>query len=282
MSKRRRLLAVLLLLILLAPVGVFLAYGLAYHLYSLPRAAEEDFVSGFESGDFSEWDSLGAIQFCCEHSGQVVTDPVRAGSHAARFTIRKEDPDVRDGKRAELRLKGVEMGRLYRYAFSLYVPEDWIAGPLPMSAAQWHGTPDKLLGEAGRSPPLMLLILDEAFLVEVNWDPARITDGVFGPSGSQGHDHGWQGPLERGRWSDWVFTVRWSAGDDGLLEVEKDGRTLVRREGPNAYKDFIGPYMKLGIYSWDWADKGDKGARAAEDPARERSLYYDSVSVTAE
>ncbi len=257
----------------LALPAAYLGYGLAYIGYSAWFAGPAAVSADFETGDLSQWSGWGAHQLCCDHSARLVASPVRAGEHAAGFTIRRDDPLVKGSLRAELRGASARFGRDLGYAFSLYVPDDWAASPILTTAVQWHAVPDKLLGEKGRPPPLSLNVTDETFWVQVNWDRARITRGWFGESGSAGSAQVWSGPLERGRWIDWLFKVRWSPDDDGVIEVWRDGERLARREGPNAYNDFLAPYLKLGVYNWGWLDP------AAAPVTDERTFYFDEIKV---
>jgi hypothetical protein len=65
--------------------------------------------------------------------------------------------------------------------------------------------------------------------------------------------------------------VRWSYGEDGIVEIWKDGEQVAKRIGPNAYNDLLGPFFKLGIYipQWNTEDGERKG--------RERTLLIDRV-----
>jgi len=45
----------------------------------------------------------------------------------------------------------------------------------------------------------------------------------------------------------WVFHIKWSHKPDGLLEVWKDGKLVVRKTGPNTYNDERVPFLKWGL-----------------------------------
>ena len=107
----------------------------------------------------------------------------------------------------------------------------------------------------------------------MNWDSARITKSWFYSSGSDGSAGLWSGPLERGRWIDWVFTLRWSDGEEGFIAVDKDGQRILERRGANSYNDWLAPYFKFGVYPWGWAV-------AEQTPQVERRiLYFDAIEV---
>jgi hypothetical protein len=69
--------------------------------------------------------------------------------------------------------------------------------------------------------------------------------------------------------------VRWSDDDDGYLELWKDGESVFRREGLNAFNDMLGPYLKIGLYISDWTRRYREPGSGHE----RRSLYFDAVEV---
>ena len=255
-------------------LAVHLVYSLSYWAYSRPRDDLLPFADNFESADLRHWQGLGWQQLCCAHSMAVVRDPGGASGHAARFELRRGDPLVRGSARAEVRLPAAELGATYRYAFAIWLPPDWQADAAPAMLVQWHSVADKLLLEAGVSPPLRVAAVGEQWIVDNIWDSARVSHW---PGQRDEHPDGarllWSGPLERGRWVRWEFVVRWSWQGDGLVEIIKDGVPLVRASGPNTYRDLIGPYMKAGLYVPRWAD--------ASEPQRlrQRVAYIDDIVV---
>ncbi len=168
---------------------------------------------------------------------EIVSTPVRAGKHAASFKLAAEED------RVELRVPGeVPIGAERWYGFSVFLPEDWAPEPRYVLVSQWHARPDE--GEPGRSPPLGLLVSGESWKLWSRWDDRPLT-----PAGADLHlTELWTGPIERGRWTDWVIHARWSFGPDGSLEVWKDGERIVEHAGPNCYNDRRGLYFKWGLY----------------------------------
>jgi hypothetical protein len=86
------------------------------------------------------------------------------------------------------------------------------------------------------------------------------------------------GSYETDRWTDWVVHVKWSTGNNGLLEVWKDGSPVPgfgHKVGRN--DDFgnqiNGNYILLGIYKWPW-----KGKTATD--TTNRVLYTDELRIT--
>jgi len=272
MTRRRRLVLAA-VAAAVAAVVLHLGYGLGYLWYSMPGANDRNFRSGFESGTLDEWSDLGARQFCCPHSVALANDFVRQGRHAVRIELDRRDPDVRGSKRAEFRLKAVPRGSTYRYAFSVYIPEDWRADPIPVTVAQWHAVPDKVLLEGGRTPPLRVAILGDEWFVVAHSDATRIAPLMLMREQAGKPAFVWRGPIERGQWTDWTITVRWSHGDDGRVAVAMGGVQIADRKGPVGFNDFLAPYFKVGLYVPDWA-YAEKAAAVTR-----RVIYLDDIAA---
>lgn len=250
-----------------------IAYSLAYYASNLETGTTE-FADGFESGDLSAW-RVGETEFCCDASATIVSAGAREGERALKVGLAPEDPRVAGSKRAEVRLKAVGLGEERWYAFSLFVPDDWHPIPEAATVAQWHAVDDKLLGEAGRAPPLRLVIKDDQWSIASHWDARRLSGIPFLRASPQDGAILWTAPLTRGAWTDWVFRVRWSHGEDGLVEIWKDGAPIAKRDGPNAYNDWLGPFFKLGIYIPHWNRPG------STSPTARHELLIDRVRQSA-
>ncbi len=224
------------------------------------------FVGDFEAGDLSGWRTN---EQCCPHSINVVQEPVRAGANAVRFEVRQDDPNVANSKRAELKLEPVPASSERWYAVSIYLPKDYRKDPTPEIVTQWHATPDFDKGETWRSPPLALLTHEGKWRIGWRWDSARVTQGNS-PEGTLGRT---VGNYQTGRWTDWVFHVKWSWKENGLLQVWKNGKQVIHHKGPNAYHDKRGPYFKTGIYKWPFK------TQPKETTVKKRILYVDEVRI---
>lgn len=256
-------------------VGGYAALGAVYMVYNRPAADSLPFTADFEDGDLEEWTGLGVRQLCCDHSAQIVKEPVRSGQYALQMRLDRADPSIRGSKRAEFRLKSAEYGKTYVYAFSTYLPPDWRDGKAPVTLAQWHNVKDMLLVEDGMSPPLRLIVEGDRISVVVRWDKQRVSRGWLNRGRTDEDAVLWTGPLETGRWNDWVFRVRWSYGENGTVAVWKDDEPIVEYTGPNSYNDFVPPYFKMGVYVplWKVETSGEIDRRV---------VYYDAVSVHEE
>ncbi len=199
---------------------------------------------------------------------QRVQSPIRAGDWSLRFSLdRFKDPV---NFRSELRLKQPAeffIGEEYWFGWSMFLPENWIDDPGNNDIiTQWHGRPT-----TGGGPPLNLKAAGPNWVVQSKWDPTPTNNRKGSPTLDS---TAWNlGPIEKGKWTDWVFHVKWSFQADGLLEIWKDGKLVVQRRGPNTFNDPYGPYMKIGIYKFGWKNP-DKPSNATE-----RVLYYDEIRI---
>ncbi len=192
-----------------------------------------DYESGSRSGFQEDIEGDG------EYEIVTVPEPVRAGKYSCKYVLRK-------ARRVELvpRRCTAPVGSERWYGFSIFIPADWVANRRKDEVvAQWHASPDRDKGEPWRSPPLAVRTKGNGWEVTCIWDSKPLSIPRV-----EGSTTIWRGNIAKGRWTDWVFHVRWSYGDDGLVEVWKNGELLKHREGPNCYNDKGGLYFKWGIY----------------------------------
>jgi hypothetical protein len=247
----------------------YLAYAVVYTLYSWPPLGRWSIATSFEPGE-PRLDGFGMRQVCCAHSAQIVTGSARQGRHALRMRLDAADPLVRASYRAEIRFPSTWRGSENDYAFSVFVPSDWV-DDTTFTVAQWHGVPDRWLGEAHQPPPLELLLGRGQWVLSCAWDARPVIGTLFLHRQPRHHDHPLRIPIERGRWVDWAFHVRWACDRTGVLSVSKDGVEVWRRSGPNAYNDAIGPYFKFGVYEIDWLHR--------HPTVSSRRLDFDAIRV---
>lgn len=227
---------------------------------------EKEFVREFVGRRFTR----SGKEICCKYSVQIVNSPVRKGNNAAKFTLYKDDPEVSNSRRAELRLNAVPSKSEYWYGFSNYLPPDFVKDPSFEVVSQWNARPDKHLGEDWRSPQLDLVTENGYWIIHRRWDPRQVTKPKNKPIGKEAIN---LGPYQTGVWTDWVFHVKWSYQSDGLVEVWKNGKLVLRRTGPNTYNDKVGPFQKFGIYKPDWKYNPDKSKTS------KRVIYYDNIRM---
>ncbi len=228
-----------------------------------PSSGRLLFVGDFESGDLSGWRVSG-------NPPQVTTEPVRAGRYAMKTVLDRYHDRV--SYRTEVSGPGGEVGEEYWYGFSIFLPDDYRPDAIWEIVAQWHGVPDFDIGETWRNPVMALSTDGGVWRLINRWDAKRNTyesgKKVYG--GSHRYD---LGAYQTGVWTDWVFHVKWSYGEDGLLDVWQNGKRLIHQTGPNTFNDAKGPYFKMGIY------KGWRDPNRPSDAVSRRVLYHDEFRM---
>lgn len=225
------------------------------------------FVGDLESGDFSGWET----QFPHSTKGSAVTTPVRAGKYAARNELTYADfkayGDSRN-RRSEIYKQDVgKPGDERWYGLSIYLPKDWKDEMFDI-VMQIHCHPDT--NEPPRSPILTLETAGDNWKLNNRWDKERISQPAKnGAGGTITSTMLWSGPYETEKWTDWVLHVKWSLGDDGLVEAWKDGVKVTEHKGPNCYNDEKEFYLKVGAY---------KPAYRTTAPPQ-RVIYHDEVRI---
>jgi polysaccharide lyase-like protein len=245
------------------------------------------FSDDFESGSLAEadWKSVGG------HPPVVQSAKSRAGGHALKSTLRffngaGASPLLRERVEVRALAPETEVGREYWYGFSIYLPgvqdgaDNFVADRYWEVVAQWQGVTDTA-EEQGRNPALTI-----ATSVQGNggrWhvsgrSSARPINGKGENDTSFSID---LGPYETGEWTDWVFRIKWSYRDDGILEVWKDGMQVISRvNAPIGYNDRVGPYFKMGIYKGSWESLPENGSGL--DVVDHRVVYHDEFRMADE
>jgi hypothetical protein len=218
------------------------------------------FGSSFESGaviDGHDWNYSG-------NKPDVTGQQKRAGRYALKSYLHRYHSDT--NYRTELRARAPSpiKGQDTWYGFSIYLPApytpDWIDDIL----AQWHAIPDP--GEKHGNPPLALVVKDGKWVLRSVWNPIQPTVKSRQKAAS------FQlGPQDTNKWTDWVFRIRWSYGNDGVLQVWKNGKQVLNRIGPNCFNDRKMPFFKMGIYKSKW--------RSRVGDVIERTVYHDEVRI---
>ena len=198
----------------------------------------------YETGDFNQW-TLG-VQAKDPSRATIVTSvaggPPRQGQYAARIEVDAGDSQVAgsgQGERTEAllgsALTGATEGADQWWAWSTYFPSDFTTG-LGMwnFFTQFHHT-----GSSGQSN-IEFTVKDNSSLVLISnsGDPAQPSE----------HDYSLS-PLLRGRWSDFVFHVRWSSDPSvGFIEAYVNGVQVVPHTATATMYPGQSVYLKQGFY----------------------------------
>ena len=203
-----------------------------------------------------------------DSSAQVVSDSVeRFGHKSIRMQINSGNNIGSKGIRSELSFEWEKNPERW-YGFSIYAPSNYLPDPEPEIVSQWHNVADTKLGEQAITPALSLWVQNGHWNLHIMWDTARVT--------KQGH---WMGAVVKdfgavnlNAWTDWVFHIKFSYKDDGLIEVYHNGIKIFTRKGPNNYNDANLPYWKIGIYKWPFYDHNP-----AHHKYNQRVLFFSEI-----
>jgi hypothetical protein len=203
-----------------------------------------------------------------------VADPVNPGNRVAEFVLRGDSPVVHDVRRVEVKLGCVGLGEAYRYAFAAFLPAEYPVEASFDNIAQWHDMPDFLLGESWRSPSLKLMVRNGRWIFSHRWSAAKVNRFLWEREGRGQREECDLGAVENGKWVRWEFDILWAWNEQGRLRITRDGREVLRQQGPTAYRDWRGPYFKIGMYKPQWTQK------TANSSVQERRICYDNIKVS--
>ena len=128
----------------------------------------------------------------------------------------------------------------------MLVPHDWTYDPAKGAdiVMQWHAVPGNW---KPTYPNLAISIQNTNWFVQQNYgrpDQPTRTRTNLDPDVQR-----------RALWVARVIHAKWSPGDDGLVQIWKDGKSVLELKGPTLYST-IGveytPYLKTGIYHPEW------------------------------
>ena len=208
------------------------------------------------------------ISQCCSWSGIIDKNIKRAGSGSLKVELRKADTP--NGHRSELGMEPSSKNANGWYAFALYFPTEYISDVMEESIVQWHAQPD-MPGEVNGSAPVFLGVLANRYILELRTDPKKTTI-----QGDWTYNRIDLGPIDKSKWTDWVFHIKWAYDNTGVLEVWKNKNKVVSRINlPNSFNDDTYPYFKIGIYRYNW----DK---MPNNPIASRTIYVDEVKIANE
>lgn len=180
--------------------------------------AEVLFRAGFETGDLSEWSATGTRgQNATPRNVQVVTDIVREGKYAAKFTIHPDD--IFNDRQLRVQIGGpritVQEGSDTYLSFSLYMAD---APKDRDNFFYWEGSP----------PPRYNNVM--TWWVEPKEDGSgtwiRYGTGNLGRNGTE-----WQADFTTGKWHHLAMHIRWSEDPaQGNVRLWFDGALALDRK----------------------------------------------------
>jgi hypothetical protein len=200
------------------------------------------------------------------HSRTYVASPAFQGSKAVRFELRESDPEYASGTRTEVAFRDAAAKDQW-YSFAAYFPaSEWGHDNAPEIIAQWHSWPDAHLGEQWQSPTTKMLVFRDRLRFDVGYNTNQVSRGF---EAEKFFD---LGQVPKDSWQEFVIHIVHSPFSDGLVEVWQNGKKVVDHKGGNSHNDARLPFLKVGLYKWDW------NGTQKTDVSR-RVLYMDNVRI---
>jgi len=195
------------------------------------------------------------------------------GRSSVRFELNSTDRVVSTSKRSEMVIYREKRPNVERWVrMGVMVPDETKQDTSQEIIAQWHAIPDLNLGEKWRSPPMSLRIQNGNFYLDLKWANQRVNSN----NTLTGSRRLLIGKLIPGHWYEMIFHIKFSYNKDGFVDLWKDGEKVISYKGPNYYNDFRGPFLKLGIYKWEWMSRSKRAAKAT------RVVYFNDVLIADE
>lgn len=205
---------------------------------------------------------------------KMVWSPLYKGLPSVEFNLHKADsPAVRGEIRQTTQPNETDE---YWYSWAEYLPSAyWVTGDGHNSITdQWHEIPDWHLGENWRSPPILKKILNNRYYINIMWD--NDPDSVNTNADKDGEVTLDLGPIIKDQWVKWIFRIKFSPTNTGILQIWQNGSLVVDRVGmPNCFADKFYPYFKIGFYGNAWCCAPWR----ATIPATERKIYIAGLKI---
>lgn len=209
------------------------------------------FTADHESGVLAN-DWPNPSQYCCDHSVTLVQSPVRAGKYALKIHRKASDPfPYGDRNRVEVSSccsKG--KGKRWQYkndteywqGVSIYVPNDF---PL-YGVGSWHNVQGISGSYCGSDSFLGAWHLT---LFDGKWKWRRRGEFCCPCNGGiPWGDYRDIGPVEKGKWTDFVFNFRLDP-ETGFMKIWMDGKLKIDYDGPVGFNSGVyGGFIKIGSY----------------------------------
>lgn len=213
---------------------------------------------------FESKDPLNAYvtqQVAGSHSFTTVSSPSFKGNQALRLELKKGDKMVTEGggPRAEILFKRGLLDEIKSkeawYSFALYAPSnDYKKDRDDEIVTQWKTN--------SLTPTASLRVMNDRFNFRVGHS-SKIRTSDW--------DHLDLGPVTKDQWIQFVFHIVHSDGDDGLVEIWRNGDKVGSHRGKNKYPNHPFPQWKFGIYKSSWED-GSTGTS-------KRVLFFDNIRI---
>lgn len=206
--------------------------------------------AGWETGDVLQGVfSISSLPVYPGYSAQIDSTVARVGSKCVKFILNSTDPLAAAGRRSELTLNSTNPlnPALQWYAWSEYLPADYVSDPLPEIHFQ-------IADNSGMTAPNLAL-----WLINNRWYVNRKYNIGAGNVEVQTEISG-DSRANLGGWDDWRWYYKQSIGSDGEIKLYRNGVEVFSNTSPNANAVsgvmVDSRYPKFGVYKWRWNNPG--------------------------
>ncbi|CAN0470629.1 unnamed protein product, partial [Hapterophycus canaliculatus] len=156
---------------------------------------------------------------------KIVPAPGDTSSQSNRKAVRFRVPYSDGAFRSELSLVHEEGFQERWYSAKVFIPNDWQdeIGDGSDIVMQWHAIP----GNWRATYPNLSLMVTEG-----QWHLRR---SYGSPQTKPTRQSARIGKVSKGEWTQWVFHMKWSPGDDGQIDVWKNDEQVFEQSGSNVY-----------------------------------------------
>ena len=241
------------------------------HFINKPGVATDGFLfrESFEKRNFRK-DWFRADMAATSYSGTCSDSVASDGKYSLRLQLNRYDPLVQGSRRAELVSYLEKSSNIERwYGFDIFLPATYKVDSIPEILAQWHVQTTAAQKSEHISPAVSLRVEYDKWRLWIIHDipPADNTDKYYGSKRFT------LPKLEFNKWTKWIFHIKYSHGNDGIVQVWENGVLLVDYKGPDFYDTGMGPYFKIGIYKPAWKPNGWLS------PVTQRVVFYDNIKI---
>lgn len=217
---------------------------------------------------------------------------VKNNNKVARFNLNYEsvtNPSKSNNYRTQLSLnrgdhKKFQLGKKYWIAFSVFLPENWLAEDIlnaEVVVFGMHGRPDRNIGEKYRKGFFNIRIIQDQWIFLTSWSDKK-NNFPEGGVESVVRRRVPVGKFKTGVWTNFVIEVNMTWKPEGYVRLYMDddgnGYTQVaERLNGIGYNDALGPYAKIGIYKVKWKSDGCSWCGPTKVPTR--TLYIDNFRI---
>ncbi len=157
-------------------------------------------------------------------------------------------PKVKKSWRSELRTSPTVFGARTEHCFTATLRAPWPDNSPKVYVVQWHAVPDRILGEAGLTPPLSLVWETGQWRVRIKADGRQVTRMKGQKEQPETALELHAEPAAFDEPTRWCFDVVWLKDATGELKVTRNDVEVVDYSGPLGYRDFLAPFFKFGVY----------------------------------